>query len=439
MGAFEIWTDGEGRVLEPVEAAIERTVVAAVANGDVHPDRADLARAELRGYAARTTRYGTSPMAQPEQPTSGRLQLLPVHLSEEITAAAISAAILPWGPPRFMALTGTATADNAEIAAITGEWPATAPSPVRDIEKQELERLHIDQFCTDHLLATGVLPYVKIGAVSAGQDPPDFNVVRADGSSAGVECTQFAIEAQRHAHALFDGIRRAVLAADRARFTHLAGATVFMWFRADDGRPSLPPRASDQEAANAVVEGLAEYKFDPDATKVPGGDLPQQAPDIGITNTKFGCGFYAVPMVGAAPATSFFAATGFELALSFQLTYRQEEIRTALVDAVAAKDRPESDELLITVGGPDSHGLTFTSEFFLLDFMLRAGDPMIPPPNHLSRVLVHVWGTGMVVQLCPSFVVVSTGPYAGLTPSHFPSAAPLGGEQATETGNEGTT
>jgi hypothetical protein len=63
MNTFEIWTDSEGRVLDPVETAIEQTVVAAVANGDVHPDAAEVARAELRGYAAAREKEAPAPIS----------------------------------------------------------------------------------------------------------------------------------------------------------------------------------------------------------------------------------------------------------------------------------------------------------------------------------------------------------------------------------------
>jgi hypothetical protein len=52
MQTFEIWTDSEGRVLDRTATAIEQTIVAGVANGDLHPDDAETMRAELRGYAA---------------------------------------------------------------------------------------------------------------------------------------------------------------------------------------------------------------------------------------------------------------------------------------------------------------------------------------------------------------------------------------------------
>jgi hypothetical protein len=52
MQTFEIWTDSEARILSRTEAAIEQTIVAGVANGDLHPDDADAMRSELRGYAA---------------------------------------------------------------------------------------------------------------------------------------------------------------------------------------------------------------------------------------------------------------------------------------------------------------------------------------------------------------------------------------------------
>jgi hypothetical protein len=340
-----------------------------------------------------------------------------MHAERPFTIQSGAVGLLPWGAARLIAARGHDTETSEEAVVVIQEWPAPSGPAEGSRKKEEMERLHLDQFCTDHLLATGNLPYDDIARGSEGVDFTATDV--SSGERVGIDLAQFVVEERRTAAALFGRVIDAALERPRRDFSRLAGMVVYMWFRSRDGQPSLPPRAAEAQAAEAIVTALAQYVPDVRATEIPSGEVPQQAPDLGIAQTDFGCSFYAVPMRGAAPASRFFATTGFELALAFQTLVTHADALRTLEKVISDHDRAGVDHLLVTAGAPDVRGATFTSEQFILDFLIEQGLVLTSARQHLRKVALHVWGEGRIIEIFPTERVVSPRMYAAYVPPHF--------------------
>ena len=114
------------------------------------------------------------------------------------------------------------TADTSEpVLVVAQEWPATSGSSQTERTKEELERLHLDQYCTDHLLATRQIPYTQL---ERGSGRVDFSGVQADAERVvGIDMTQFALASRRRAEALFGLVLDAVLDRPRSSQGNAAG------------------------------------------------------------------------------------------------------------------------------------------------------------------------------------------------------------------------
>jgi hypothetical protein len=163
----------------------------------------------------------------------------------------------------------------------------------------------------------------------------------------------------------------------------------------------------------------------------------EQLPDTDVQSTTSGCKFYAVEFRTATPASAFFTEAGFELVLAFQSTHPQDASWLELRRLVDRHDKPEIEELVITVGGPKSNGLAYPSETLLFDAALEIGIPQLQPePDHLSRIVLHSWGDGRLIQIYPEPVVWPPLYQGGYVAPHYslaPSASQIvmGNERLT--------
>lgn len=305
--------------------------------------------------------------------------------------------ILPWQAPALFGAHAHPRDDPAaERLVIINEWPIPHWAVIGDrLPKEAVERMHLDRYFTDHLLATGELPYVSL---AGGSDPPDFRAVDRDGTALGVDATRLAVSNRIGAQEEFERIRRAVLAQPRLDVAHLAGHLIYVWLTDDTGDIRLPHRKPQQ--VQEVVDALRDYIPDVSWTKDPQVVRGEQLGDTDIRSTPSGCTFYAAELVGAAPSTQFFAATGFELALAFQSEHAHDAAWAELSRLVAKHDKAEIDHLIVTVAGPNERGLSYPSESLLLDAALHAGLPRLSP-EHLSRVVLHSWTDGRIITLHP--------------------------------------
>jgi hypothetical protein len=329
-----------------------------------------------------------------------QFQTVPFEVSESLTGLSTFMAESPWKTFQFTGGKGT-THGGEDVFVVNFEWPY--PYFVRRVavNKHETESLHLNRYMTDFLIATGSPAYLS---VNSGADPPDFTCL-ADSKATNLDCTQFTSPTRRTANSLFERVRKAVLRQPREQFAKLRGCTIYTWFEGADGKLALPFRASDEQAAAALVKALADYTPDVQSLRLPTADLPLQAPRLPIAAIE-GCRFYAVGMTDAVPATDFFAYTGFELGLPYTTTHSRRSLIDELIRVIRKHDdKPGIDHLLITAGGPDNDGLSFLSEHVLCAFMLE-GKFELPPTTNLSKVVLHLWHTGAIVQLVPNFLVV---------------------------------
>jgi hypothetical protein len=355
----------------------------------------------------------------PTESDRGSLMIVPMRPERALTLESVRPVLVPWAAARTIGVQGRDAETNEPAIYLLHEWPAPSGPAEVGRTKEDMERLHLDQFCTDYLLAVRDLPYDDIERHS---DPRiDFAVTDvATGERLGVDLTQCADPRQRHASALFGGVHDALLRRPRREFLGLAGSVIYMWFRDARGNPSLPPpRREAEEVGDAIATALAAYEVEPEATTT-GPEPPERLPDFGLEETDFGCSFYAAPLRGAAPVSQLFAAMGFELALSFQAVTSLGDAVNTLRKLVADHDHEGVDHLLITAGAPDTRGATFVSEQLLLDFILSHVEASrLEPPEHVKRVTAYYWGKGRIVELYPSPGVVSARLYETYSPPHF--------------------
>jgi hypothetical protein len=243
------------------------------------------------------------------------------------------------------------------VLGINFEWPVPWLRDPQPFPQRELELIHLRRFSTDHLLGTGLLPF---GGIGDGTDPPDFVVGASDGP-ANLDCTALTLPERREVIALFTEVRRRIVALPHPQLAHLAGYTVYLWFREED-RQVRPFRRNDPAAANELMQALAAYRPDPRQLQVDGGKgLPAQAPELGAVTTLAGATFYAIPFTNAVPGTGFYGWTGFELGLAHTTWHDPERAWGEISRLVTAHDKPDVDWLLISVGAPNRHGQVWGS------------------------------------------------------------------------------
>jgi hypothetical protein len=341
----------------------------------------------------------------PDPALAPPLHLLPLHLDTGWLMENFLFAMLPWGCPSLLGIAG-ATAGGPTFV-VCYESPVSRAEGPGLIDKESLERLHLDRYQTDVVVAGGT-PYAR---ATRGADPPDFSVTDVAGATFGLECTQLTLSRRRLATAAFDVIRQAIAQEPRSRFLHLAGWHLYMWFRSDAAIAlGLPPRPADRPAIEAILAALDAYRPGHDVPLAT--ELPDSMPAITFAGTTDGARFYAVPMINALPLSLFFAATGFELGLAYSTTHTAQDGWDEIMRLVADHDRPGVDHLLVSVGAPNSKGMSYLAECFLLDFML-AQPHVLTPPVHIRRISVHSWPSGSIVELLPTPTTVARDLYPG--------------------------
>jgi hypothetical protein len=347
-----------------------------------------------------------------------QFQTVPLEITERLDQVSLVQATTPWKTFQFTGARGTNQAGEHAFV-VNFEWPHPYFVRRAPVHKRETEHIHLNRYITDFTIATGTAPY---SAVQEGRDPPDFNC-RSEGRHVNLDCTQLTLPSRRTANALFERLRTVILEHPRERFAKLRGCSIYVWFEGSDGKLTLPFRSSDDRAAMDLAEALSEYAPDPSSLLLPSAELPLQAPRLPIGGIQ-GCRFYAVMMTDAVPATDFFAFTGFELGLAYNSSHSRQSVVHELQRVITKHDQPGIDHLLITAGGPDNGGLSYLSEHVLSAFMLEQRF-RLRQTKHLSRVCLHLWHTGAIVQLLPEYRVICGDIYAaGISVASHQSAIP---------------
>lgn len=342
---------------------------------------------------------------------------IPIRLGLDLTITGMSGFMLPWQSWGASGLVGHLPGQPEQRQLVVGyEWPIQHFIPLGTVKKGDLENYHLSRYCTDVLLATGALPYVGI---TPGANPPDFIATADPEGQLGIDCTQFTVPSRRPANSLFGVVRSAILQEPRERFAHLAACAVYMWF-GDETVGFLPaPGPKEKAKVEAIVSALADYQVDRERMLGPlGAPLPDRLPDHGLDQTVPGTTFYALPMMGAVPATPFFMRTGFELGMVFSTTHDAASVEGEIGRLVEKHDKPGIDHLLITAGGPNRDGFVFPTEEYLIS--LFAGPSLaLPTTQHLSEVTLHLWANGTIIELLPAYREIVTVHPGGIQIPHL--------------------
>ncbi len=325
---------------------------------------------------------------------------------------------LPWGGTAAQAWLGTNPA-GAPLLSIATEWPQIWLRTKEQLTKFEREYVYVRRFSADCALATGTHAF---GDVQPGPDPPDATVM-TDAGRVGVESTALAIQSRRMIHGLFTDLRRRLQAAESTAFAKLAGHVVYVWFQNPDapGPPMLPHKRSDVSALDELVSALAAYKPNPDALRTSSA-AAERMPELPLADTTAGAKFYAAPLLGGAPGSMLYTLAGFDIALAYTTLITADEAWREIQRLVDEHDKQGVDVLLVTAGGPDSHGNVFPAEELLVNFVLAHPIGLAHAPQHIKSIVLHSWGTGQATSLHPS-VEHAFGPlYGSMMPMHHPFA-----------------
>ncbi len=242
-----------------------------------------------------------------------------------------------------------------------------------------------------------------------------------------MECTQFTISDRRRSYGLFRNVRSSILELNRqsrSLFANLHGLAVYLRFEGDGGLPEFPPPVSNDAAVEEIVREMTQFQPDRDALFTEHEDFPESHQPYTPGTTSFRYTMHVAPLVFAFPNTRFFTATGFEVGFGLHTVHRAGDIWNDLLTLIARKDRPENDHLIVTVGGPDRNGYSFPSEEFLANLACRLVRDA-PKLNFLSKVWVHFWSNGRIIEIAPvRDSAVTQGFNGGLVPSHFTFKTP---------------
>lgn len=345
--------------------------------------------------------------------SASQFSAVPFHVSEEIQGTAMLVRSAPWQLPSLTAIRGVSTATNDPVLLISNEMPLPIYSWFAQASKSQLEELHFQSFMTDYSLAFGERLYTDF---SPGSDPPDFRATTSEGER-HVDCVQFAVQARREAYGRFDEIRRTLFEANPNNFGHLHGLLVSVWVITDENGLKLPLNSKHKKD---LIEQLARFRFSPGTGLVTSTGMPPIAPDnLNINTTFSGWSFCATPFLLSAPVSSFFNRMGFDLSFVYTTRHTASEVWSELSRRINQHDKPEINDLVFTIGGPDRNGFIHPSEEAIFDFMLLH-PCSIPQPQHLQRVFAHGWETGRIVQFYPEMKFLHPGRFPCVTPAHRP-------------------
>lgn len=270
--------------------------------------------------------------------------------------------------------------------------------PRGTLDRVTVEFLHLQRFCSDHLIAHGVNPYPHR---ILPRNPPhsDFLVDIEPDKSIGVDCVQFAIEQSKMAHALFGRLKKdmARRTDDRA-LSGLRGQTVFLGFGVGE-KSGLPPKSWDStRMSEELLSELALYAAGAKADQPSQSEIGEDRhPNLHVARTRSGVMFYSAPGLFRAPS-SFAVEHGFEVALLYDFTLNISDEWERLRLLIEGHDNPGFDHLLVSIGAPDRDGVFFPAAVEVFWEMLRFPEE-VRKPKYVRRVYLHEWGSGRIFLL----------------------------------------
>ena len=296
--------------------------------------------------------------------------------------------------------------DGRPILILTAENLDRVQGFTAEIQKDTLERFHLESFRADYVLQMGTPPF---DSVRRGPDPnmaPDFVVVN-NGAEERLDCAVLADHHRRSSYRLMENLRnRLIQGAGDRDFSGIAGCIVSVWF--GESLAEHPPRRSDDSVVEPLLDLLAETRVDREGIarliqEVAERGFPQVMPPVVATrSTSDGsAGFVANVVANAQAGQAFATGLGFELQLSRPAELTAESAISELRRIVSDHDKPEIEHLLVTAGGPDRAGVRYPGEEVVAAFIAEQEDLSIPA-DHLRRLTLHLWSARRVVDIALS-------------------------------------
>jgi hypothetical protein len=263
--------------------------------------------------------------------------------------------------------------------------------PSRALTKAELEFWQLGQFCIDLYTGTGEL---LTSSDVHKRESPDFILSRVDDSDLGVEIAAFT-PSERRAHESHVDRIRSIMASDPDAYRHLDGCHLWLTIEADN-----PPRVV-HEHRDAILQSLRSSARPQPLTRN-AYDVAPHISQIGRGEHWHITGYELVPEadLGASVLTP----------LAFEIVYGLErtisDISSELERIVGSHLFEGVDYLLVPIVGPDVIGVAFHEDEALILSLLEQGAPRIPARRG-TRILLHFWTSGRIVEIAPDYRDVS--------------------------------
>ncbi len=296
-------------------------------------------------------------------------------------------------------LGGTTTSGEAVVISAM-ETPIRVSEADR-LDKEVVERAHLERFRCDYLVRQGEMPF---DGVERGGDPPDF-VVRKGSARIGVDCAVLTVGQRRRGYRRFLEFLAHVAAQDPGPFAALRDCIVTTWFNVEVSDGGLPPGAHERALIDEMTDLLRTAR--PDREKIAAfnqevavSGFPETFPaDLGNIHTASdGSGFNIAPVTPGTLQGTFAEQMGFACELNMSVQVAESDLRDEIQRLINKHDQPMIDHLLLTVGGPDTYGLRYPGEE-LVARMLLAGAATGLAAQRLKRVTVHLYTEGDFADL----------------------------------------
>jgi hypothetical protein len=293
-----------------------------------------------------------------------------------------------WTPAvPLMTMHGTRTDSGERSISMPYGHTTCWARPNRALTKAELEFWQLGQFCIDLYTGTGEL---LTSSDVHKQESPDFILSRVDGSDLGVEIAAFT-PGDRRAHESHVDRIRSIMASDPDAYAHLDGCHVWLTIEADN-----PPRVV-QEDRDAILQSLHSCARPQPLTRN-AYDVAPHISHLGRGERWHLTGYELVPEADLGP--SILTSLAFEIV--YGLEHTVSEISSELERIVGSHLFEGVDYLLVPIVGPDVNGVAFYEDEALISSLLEQRVPHIPARKG-TRILLHFWTSGRVVEIVPDY------------------------------------
>ncbi len=296
---------------------------------------------------------------------------------------------------------GGTTQDGEAMMIVTSENPERVQGFDGEVEKEVLERFHLECFRADHVLQAGVAPFGDVARGSGNR--PDF-VVNVGDRRVGLDCAALADHHRRLGFRLMEHLRARLVEGGGGRdFSGVAGCVLSIWF--GENLSGLPPKRWDDSVVEPLLDCIADCQVDHAAIarlnqEIAERGFPQVMPPVIETRTTPDgtAGFVANALLGPMDGARFSTGLGFEVQLQMSVHVTATSARVNLDRIVHQHDKPEIDHLLLTAGGPDRGGMRFPGEEAVAAFIAEQPGLSVAA-GCLERVTLHLWSARRIIEI----------------------------------------